>query len=1076
MAPTFWILCRCKTCSKLSHLDAEGIRVFGREWNRNSSTYKQHLRIPPAKVSTSRSNTCSRGRRDRKKNSGDEVSQIVSPPSSAIPTPSQQVHPPPDGATQTLSDPEITLWKGRTISCGKYAASFYHYFTQIAHPKCRSGVLLAACQYFFLNMSFEGITSTIGCLKGMLSDLKIPRQMSYVPGDMRKIIEDLNLGPEIRRTICCPRCFYLYPIDDPPHACTARATRKSRKCLEPLFKSDSRNSSSPKVHQYFSTQSFTDWLARFIARPGMEDLLEESLSETRESSSISDIWDSNMWKNLKTSDNKQFTSFSGNLVFSLNVDWFNPAGNKSAGKHISLGTIALMCLNLPPHLRGSHDNIFLAGLIPGPSEPTVTQINHVLEPLVTELKELWTGIKFDSTVNFPKGRIIKVMLGPIICDLPAIRKVLGMAGHSSHKNLCSFCRVTIKKIDRVDLDQSRPRKARVLREQANKWKKADTLDERKEIFQTYGVRYSILYELPYFDPLSSAIVEPMHNIFLGLLKHHGQDLFGLKSFEKKSSKKGCFQRKSPKNCESGSEHLQSSEISGSEDGMEDEEGITAEEAGQEDPQPVDKEHAQPANELLNAFQSLTFATDPEPVSPPVSESESSSSESDSSNVQSFADCEIPTELNPLGAKFFTQKHHLQTLREVNKKFTLPSWIGRVPSTVGSAKGGKLKADEWVILFEIIMIPTLIQLLSEKSGDIFEIGVFKNLLHLTSITNIVRSLEITNDDIDALRIHLKAYRQGLLDLFPSFPTKPNHHYALHLPDCLSQFGPAPQWTAWSFERLNGSLASIPTNNHIESRDLTLLTRWVTAQNFRNLLPSLCRNLPAQVSRSLLKFITPRKSVGQFSQAMNTTKTDFSRLKYNPKKLETLDLKTHEQLLRSFKQKFTGPAALCTSIYKSWKIDDRILLIPRLVHQQRTIAVGHMNYTTFEQHVGNSTVVYRTVDDVGRAQNVCGQINQIFTFNIPKRKGVPSQVQLWFEVERFKKLTPSDQRKHHFEDWPHLRTHVVYDMKAKKDYIQIDQIIGHAATWTLPEQSFGIKRKAILVVDLTKNGLVQFDETI
>ncbi|POV95546.1 hypothetical protein PSTT_16192 [Puccinia striiformis] len=513
--------------------------------------------------------------------------QIVSPPSSAIPTPSQQVHPPPDGATQTLSDPEITLWKGRTISCGKYAASFYHYFTQIAHPKCRSGVLLAACQYFFLNMSFE----------------------------------------------------------------------------------------------------------------------------------------------------------------------------------------------------------------------------------VTELKELWTGIKFDSTVNFPKGRIIKVMLGPIICDLPAIRKVLGMAGHSSHKNLCSFCRVTIKKIDRVDLDQSRPRKARVLREQANKWKKADTLDERKEIFQTYGVRYSILYELPYFDPLSSAIVKPMHNIFLGLLKHHGQDLFGLKSFEKKSSKKGCFQRKSPKNCESGSEHLQSSEISGSEDGMEDEEGITAEEAGQEDPQPVDKEHAQPANELLNAFQSLTFATDPEPVSPPVSESESSSSESDSSNVQSFADCEIPTELNPLGAKFFTQKHHLQTLREVNKKFTLPSWIGRVPSTVGSAKGGKLKADEWVILFEIIMIPTLIQLLSEKSGDIFEIGVFKNLLHLTSITNIVRSLEITNDDIDALRIHLKAYRQGLLDLFPSFPTKPNHHYALHLPDCLSQFGPAPQWTAWSFERLNGSLASIPTNNHI-----------------------------------------------------------------------------------------------------------------------------------------------------------------------------------------------------------------------------------------------------------------------
>ncbi|KNE87440.1 hypothetical protein PSTG_19175 [Puccinia striiformis f. sp. tritici PST-78] len=112
-----------------------------------------------------------------------------------------------------------------------------------------------------------------------------------------------------------------------------------------------------------------------------------------------------------------------------------------------------------------------------------------------------------------------------------------------------------------------------------------------------------------------------------------------------------------------------------------------------------------------------------------------------------------------------------------------------------------------------MIPTLVRILFENSSDTFQISVFQNLLHLTSITNIVRGLEITADDIEALRFHLKSYRQGLLQLFPSFSTKPNHHYALHIPDCLLQFGPAPQWTAWSFERLNGALASIPTNNHI-----------------------------------------------------------------------------------------------------------------------------------------------------------------------------------------------------------------------------------------------------------------------
>ncbi|KAI7958397.1 hypothetical protein MJO29_006614 [Puccinia striiformis f. sp. tritici] len=825
MALAYWILCRCKECAKLSYFKADGEKVIGREWNRNSSTYKRHTQTHAAKPPASRPDAHDRGALSKKKHVGNRAARTVSRTARAQ-VPQEIRKPRPSGLSKT--DPKATFWTGKTVSCGKYTA-LNDYFTRIAHPKCQARVLLAACQYFFLHLSSEAINSTLACLKCMVLDSKIPPQQLYLPSDIRKIIQDLCLDPEIKRTICCPRCFHLYPVDDPPHACTARATRRSRKCLEPLYKSPS----SPQVRRYFSTQSFTDWLARFLSRPGIEDLIDKSVSATPDGASLSDIWDSNMWKTLKTSDGQRFTSDPGNLVFSLNVDWFNPSGNKSAGKHISLGTVALMCLNLPPHLRASHDNIFLAGLTPGPTEPTVTQINHVLEPLVTELKELWTGIKFNSTFNFPKGRIIKVMLGPIICDLPAIRKVLGMAGHSSYKNMCSFCRVTKGKIDRVDLNQIRPRKPQVLREQANNWKNAITLADRKEIFTTYGVRYTILFELPYFDPLANAIIEPMHNIFLGLLKHHGQKLFGLKSSEKKLSKNTRFNPKATDSA-SGSEQ-DDSEDSAMAD-LEDSACVEEETAGKGEQQ------ADQLDELLGALQSFRFDSDSEPAP----ELQSSSSESDAPRDQSFPDNEIPSELNPLGAKFFSKDNYLKVLREVNTQFTLPSWIGRVPSTIGSAKGGKLKADEWVILFEIIMIPALVRILFETSSDTFQIGVFQNLLHLTSVTNIVRALEITTDDIEALRFHLTAYRQGLLEIFPSFPTMPNHHYALHLPDCLLQFGLAPQWTAWSFERLNGALASIPTNNHIKSRDLTLLRRWVTAQNFRNHLPLFCQNLPAQTS--------------------------------------------------------------------------------------------------------------------------------------------------------------------------------------------------------------------------------------
>ncbi|POW04878.1 hypothetical protein PSTT_10100 [Puccinia striiformis] len=719
MAPAFWMLCRCNACSRFSRVTAQGERVFGREWNKNSITYKEHLKP-----------------REKLPNPSYTAPRPLTRSSTII---EQSTHPPPPEPSKSPSPsgtpaPEIALWKGKVIDC----------------------VLLAACQYLFLNLSGQAADRTLACLKGLVSDLPVCPERLYTPTDIRTLLDDLHLTPDIKRTVCCPRCFYLYPVKSPPHKCTARETRRSRKCLEPLLKASMK---SRAARRYFSTQSLTEWLARFLARPGIEDLLEESVSTAPKPSCLSDIWDSTMWETLETSDGQKFTSSLGNLVFSLNVDWFNPSGNKTAGKHISLGTVALICLNLPPHLRASHDNIFLAGLIPGPSEPSVTQINHVLKPVVEELQELWTGVKLNSTANHPNGRIIRVMLGPIVCDLPAI----------------------------------------------------------------------LLYELPYFDPLSHAIVEPMHNIFLGLLSHHGKDLFGLKITEKKKTNqtnKRRFQSKRNlrNECESeaGDSNVSDTEIEGSVD------------------------------ELLGPLQDLgvTFTAGPSspsncrPDSPSDSESSSliasdqnpteASSDQDSTSA---VDDDIPTNLNPLGARFFGKAKNLEILREVNKEFQLPSWIGRVPSTVGSAGGGKLKADEWVILFEIIMIPTLIRILFEQNDSNvgFETGILENLLHLSSITNIVRSLEVGKDDIKALRFHLKAYRQGLLDIFPSFSTKPNHHLALHLPDCLTQFGPAPQWTAWSFERLNGSLASIPTNNHIDKRDVTLMRRWTTAQNLRNLLP-------------------------------------------------------------------------------------------------------------------------------------------------------------------------------------------------------------------------------------------------
>ena len=48
---------------------------------------------------------------------------------------------------------------------------------------------------------------------------------------------------------------------------------------------------------------------------------------------------------------------------------------------------------------------------------------------------------------------------------------------------------------------------------------AKTLTAKKAIEKEYGAKYSIFFELPYYDSIRFAIIDPMHNLFLGTAKH-----------------------------------------------------------------------------------------------------------------------------------------------------------------------------------------------------------------------------------------------------------------------------------------------------------------------------------------------------------------------------------------------------------------------------------------------------------------------------------------------------------------------------------------------------------------------------
>ena len=192
----------------------------------------------------------------------------------------------------------------------------------------------------------------------------------------------------------------------------------------------------------------------------------------------------------------------------------------------SVGVIYLVIQNLPRNLRYRKENIILIGLIPGPREPKLS-INSFLHPLVAELKELWSGVQFECPHNPLRRVTIRAALTCCSCDIPATRKLCGFVGHSAKRG-CSKCSKLFPSLRHnenkrdysgFDRDEWPTRDLIQHKQQAYNHLNADTRQEQKNIESNYGIRYSVLLELPYWNPIEHSIVDPMYNLFLGTGKH-----------------------------------------------------------------------------------------------------------------------------------------------------------------------------------------------------------------------------------------------------------------------------------------------------------------------------------------------------------------------------------------------------------------------------------------------------------------------------------------------------------------------------------------------------------------------------
>ncbi|KZV91933.1 hypothetical protein EXIGLDRAFT_577710, partial [Exidia glandulosa HHB12029] len=178
--------------------------------------------------------------------------------------------------------------------------------------------------------------------------------------------------------------------------------------------------------------------------------------------------------------------------------------------------ISLVCLNLPPEIRYAPENILLVGVIPGPKE---SQVQPYLVPLVDELLELLDAPLFKSSMQ-DGGRRVQAFLVPVVCDMPAARKVAGFVAPKATL-ACPYCKCSYAQLsDRDMIDGHFERRSPAeWRAQAEAYRIASP-SERLRLKKENGVKWSELLRLPYWDPTRFTVVDAMHNLLLGLIQHH----------------------------------------------------------------------------------------------------------------------------------------------------------------------------------------------------------------------------------------------------------------------------------------------------------------------------------------------------------------------------------------------------------------------------------------------------------------------------------------------------------------------------------------------------------------------------
>lgn len=333
-----------------------------------------------------------------------------------------------------------------------------------------------------------------------------------------------------------PKCSALYDINE--ISCERNGLQKSAVCKKQLWgKRCNAELAFEKKLSFgrtrmvpYKTYPFlppSEWIKTFFKQDQFLRLIRNRPEPSK--TDFRDIWDGKILQQFMM-DPENITQpllkDKMNLALLLYLDFFNPFQRAV----YSCGALYMTVLNIPKGQRFKAKWSMLVGLIPGPSEPE-GHVNSYLSPIVDDLLSLYTGIEiqsFGSEVIFSRSLLL-----PVLADMPASRK---LSQYKSHKadlpcDKCRFQAVREKGTRGASgkmsfyTSQSCPQRTDgKVRKAMNMYKKAASKASAQTISQKEGVKYSELTRLPYFNMVQNFLIDPMHNILMGLVSDIGEVL------------------------------------------------------------------------------------------------------------------------------------------------------------------------------------------------------------------------------------------------------------------------------------------------------------------------------------------------------------------------------------------------------------------------------------------------------------------------------------------------------------------------------------------------------------------------